>query len=127
MAGYGQDRGRRSNVMGVGESGMAEWKRRTRGAVAPLVFLALTGYFVLNAVEGPHGLLAYARDQKALAAARQELSQVSGVRDRWETEVAALRTDHLDADALDERARAMLNLVNPADIVVMYAPGHQLF
>jgi cell division protein FtsB len=106
---------------------MAEWKRRMRGAVAPLVFLALTGYFVLNAIEGPHGLLAYAKDQTALAAARQELKQVMQVRDRWETEVAALRTDHLDADALDERSRAMLNLVNPADIVVMYAPGQKLF
>jgi cell division protein FtsB len=106
---------------------MAEWKRRSRGAVAPLVFLALTTYFVLNAVEGPHGLLAYAKDQKALAVAQLQLKQVAAVRDRWEAEVASLRTDHLDADALDERARAMLNLVNPADIVVMYAPGHQLF
>ncbi|HUC17996.1 MAG TPA: septum formation initiator family protein [Acetobacteraceae bacterium] len=106
---------------------MAEWKKRMRETVAPLVFLALTGYFVLNAIEGPHGLLAYAKDQKALAAARLQLTQVTGVRDRWETEVAALRTDHLDADSLDERARAMLNLVNPDDIVVMYPPGQKLF
>ena len=106
---------------------MAEWKRRSRGAVAPLVFLALTAYFVLNAIEGPHGLLAYAKDQATLAAARQQLKEVKSVRARWETEVAALRTDHLDADALDERARAMLNLVDPADIVVMYPPGQQLF
>ncbi len=106
---------------------MAEWKKRGREAVAPLVFLALTGYFVLNAVEGPHGLLAYAKDQTALAAATEQLKQVTAVRDRWETEVAALRTEDLDADALDERARAMLNLVNPADIVVMYPQGQQLF
>ncbi len=106
---------------------MAEWKRRSRGAVAPLIFLALTAYFVLNAVEGPHGLLAYAKDQATLAAARQQLKEVASVRDRWETEVAALRTEHLDADALDERARAMLNLVDPTDIVVMYPPGQQLF
>jgi cell division protein FtsB len=106
---------------------VAEWKRRSRGAVAPLIFLALTAYFVLNAVEGPHGLLAYARDQATLAAARQQLKEARSVRARWETEVAALRTEHLDADALDERARAMLNLVNPADIVVMYPPRQQLF
>lgn len=106
---------------------MAEWKRRSRGAVAPLVFLALTAYFALNAIEGPHGLLAYAKDQTTLATARQQLKEVDSVRSRWETEVAALRTEHLDADALDERARAMLNLVNPADIVVMYPPGQQLF
>jgi cell division protein FtsB len=106
---------------------VAEWKRRARGSVAPFVFLALTGYFVLNAIEGPHGLLAYAKDQAALAAARQELAKVTAERQQWETQVAALRTDHLDADALDERARAMLNLANPADIVVMYPQGQKLF
>lgn len=106
---------------------MAEWKKRMRESVAPLVFLALTGYFVLNAIEGPHGLLAYGKDQTALAAAKLQLRQATEVRDRWETEVAALRTDHLDADSLDERARAMLNLVNPDDVVVMYPPGQKLF
>lgn len=106
---------------------MAEWKKRARGAVAPLVFLALTAYFILNAVYGPHGLLAYARDRTALAATTRELRQVAEVRQQWETEVRALQPYHLDLDALDERARAMLNLVNPADIVVMYPQGKPLF
>jgi cell division protein FtsB len=104
-----------------------ELKRRGRAAVAPLVFLAITGYFVLNAVEGPHGLIAYAKDRATLAAAEQQLAAITAERQRWETQVAALRADHLDADALDERARAMLNLVNPADIVVPYASGKKVF
>ena len=101
--------------------------RTRRVAAAPIVFIALTGDFVLNAIEGPHGLLAYAKDKATLAAAQQELGKVTAERQQWEAQVASLRTDHLDADALDERARAMLNLANPADIVVMYPQGQKLF
>ncbi|MGH7056857.1 MAG: FtsB family cell division protein [Acetobacteraceae bacterium] len=98
-----------------------------RAAVAPLVFLALTGYFALNAVEGAHGLIARAKDSRTFSAVRQELSKVTAKRERWEIKVAGLRTDHLDTDLLDERARAMLNLVEPSDIVVEYAPDKRLF
>ncbi|MGH7078367.1 MAG: FtsB family cell division protein [Acetobacteraceae bacterium] len=105
----------------------AEWRIRARAGVAPLIFLALTGYFVLNALEGPHGLLEYAADGVRLEAAQKTNRAFEAERRQWEIQVAALRTDHLDADMLDERARAMLNLVNPADIVVFYAPGKKLY
>ena len=104
-----------------------EWQGPARAAVAPLIFLALTAYFVLNALEGPHGLLEYAKDRTSLAAAKQEYAAVAAESRQWEIRVAALRTSQLDADALDERARAMLNLVNPADIVVFYPSGKKLF
>jgi hypothetical protein len=38
-----------------------------------------------------------------------------------------LRTQRLDPDTLDERARAMLNLADPNDVVVMYGSGKRLF
>jgi len=104
-----------------------EWKRRARAGIAPFIFLALTGYFILNALEGPHGLLEYVKDRTLLADAQKDYARARADRQRWAIRVAALRTDHLDADALDERARAMLNLVNPADIVVFYGPGKKLF
>lgn len=104
-----------------------EWRMRARAAVAPLIFLALTGYFVLNALEGPHGLIEYANDRVRLEAAQKKNAEVAAELQEWEIRVAALRTEHLDADVLDERARAMLNLVNPADIVVYYPPGKKLY
>lgn len=104
-----------------------EWRRRARAGVAPLIFLALTGYFVLNALEGPHGLLEYVADRARLETAQKQNAAVEADRQQWEIRVAALRTDHLDADMLDERARAMLNLVNPTDIVVFYAPSKKLY
>jgi hypothetical protein len=38
-----------------------ELKHRAQAAIAPLVFLAITGYFGWSATQGNHGLVAYAR------------------------------------------------------------------
>jgi cell division protein FtsB len=104
-----------------------ELKRRARGAVAPTVFLAVTGYFAWNAVQGPHGLKSFAVQQAVLKQAQAELATAEADRDAWQRRVRALEGDHLDRDMLDERARALLNLANPSDIVVQYDPKDKLF
>jgi cell division protein FtsB len=98
-----------------------------KAAVAPSVFLLLVAYFVWNALQGDRGLRE--RDTRAaeLAAARQTLSRAQAELAMWERRVAALRGNHIDQDALDERARAMLNLSDPGDIVVNYPPNQKLF
>ena len=48
-------------------------------------------------------------------------------RDGWETRVAGLRARHLDPDTLDERARAMLNLAEPSDVIVKLGPQEKLY
>jgi cell division protein FtsB len=45
----------------------------------------------------------------------------------WERRVSGLRSRHLDADMLDERARAMLNLTEPSEVIVPYSPKDRLF
>jgi len=40
-------------------------------------------------------------------------------RAQWERRVALLKSDSLDADMLDERARALLNYADPHDLVLM--------
>ncbi len=104
-----------------------EVKRRAKAAVAPLIFLALVGYFGWNATQGNRGLVAYAQRQDLLAQAKADQARVQAERDAWERRVAGLRANHLDADTLDERARMMLNLADPADIVVRYNPQDRLF
>ena len=96
-----------------------EVKRRLRGAIAPVVFLAVTGYFCWNAVQGPHGLKAFAAQQAMLQQAQVDLSAASAERDAWQRRVRALEGDHLDRDMLDERARFQLDYVNPHDLVRM--------
>jgi cell division protein FtsB len=104
-----------------------ELRRKARSMIAPLVFLSLVGYFGWNATQGDHGLRAAADRQDLLTRAKTELASAEAERDAWERRVAGLRANHLDPDTLDERARAMLNLADPTDIVVPYGPKDRLF
>ena len=104
-----------------------EIKRRLKAAIAPLIFLSLVGYFGWNAVQGNHGLVAYAQRQQILAQAQADQAQTKADKDAWDLRVSALRSRHLDADMLDERSRAMLNLANPNDIIVSYGPKDHVF
>jgi cell division protein FtsB len=104
-----------------------ELKRRAKAAIAPLIFLSLVGYFGWNATHGDHGLMASSQRQALLKQAQDDLAQAQADRDAWERRVAGLHSNHIDPDTLDERARAMLNLADPADIVVPYPPKDKLF
>jgi cell division protein FtsB len=102
-------------------------KRRANAAIAPLVFLAITGYFGWSATQGNHGLVAFAQRQELLREADAEHAAAQADRDNWERRVAGLRANHLDPDTLDERARAMLNLADPHDVIVPYAAKDRVF
>ncbi len=102
-------------------------KRWLRAAVAPTVFLSLVGYFGWQATQGERGLQSYAMRQEQLKLVQADLQRTTLERENWERRVAGLKTQRLDPDTLDERARAMLNVADPADIVVPYGPGRKLF
>jgi cell division protein FtsB len=101
-------------------------RRKLRAIAAPAVFLLLVAYFLWNVTQGAHGLRAYAEGQRTLAAARAELAQANADLAIWQRRVAGLRNP-IDGDALDERARAMLNLSDPQDVIVPYGKGRRLF
>lgn len=102
-------------------------KRLARASAAPLLFCAITAYFGWNAMQGAHGLVAYAHRKVQLQQAEADLAAATADRDKWAIRVSGLRSSHLDLDTLDERARAMLNLARPNDIVVQYGPKDRLF
>jgi len=101
-------------------------KRKLRAAVAPCVFLALVGYFLWSATQGDRGLDASPQRQEELAAALAEQARADAEVALWERRIAGLHS-RIDADALDERARAMLNLSDPRDVIVPYDKGRRLF
>jgi cell division protein FtsB len=109
--------------MGLGR----EIKRRLKAVVAPLIFLSLVGYFGWNAVQGDRGLVAFAERERLLAQAQADQAKAQTEVEAWERRVGGLRSRHIDADALDERARAMLNLADPSEVIVPYAPSDRLF
>jgi cell division protein FtsB len=102
-------------------------KRKARAAVPPVLFLLLVAYFLWQATQGEHGLREYAQRQQDLIAAQAELGRANAELASWERHVSSLRDDHIDPDALDERARAMLNLSDPNDLTVLYGNGKKLF
>ena len=102
-------------------------RRAVVGALPGLLFLSLVGYFGWNAIQGDRGLQAYSVRQEQLRQVQADLIRVTAEQEMWERRVAGLRGQRLDPHALDERARAMLNVADPADIVLPYGPGRRLF
>jgi cell division protein FtsB len=82
----------------------------------------LVGYFGVNAFSGNRGLKAKQDIDQQIAALSAELVQLQVERAQWERRVALLKSDGLDPDMLDERARALLDYVNPHDLTLMVDP-----
>jgi cell division protein FtsB len=82
----------------------------------------LIGYFGVNAYTGNHGLKAKKDLDQQIAELTEELGRLKGERARWERRVVLLKSDSLDPDMLDERARALLYYVHPHDLTIMLKP-----
>src|SRR3984885_5436463 len=80
-----------------------ELKRRAKAASAPVIFLAITGYFGWSATQGNHGLVAYAQRQDLLRQADAEHAAAQAERDTWERRVGGLRANHLHPEHPAER------------------------
>ncbi len=104
-----------------------EIKRRARIMIAPAVFLSITAFFGWNATQGDRGLVAFAQRQELLKQVQADHAAAKAEKDGWETRVTGLRASRLDPDTLDERARAMLNLSDPSDVIVKLGPQDKLF
>ena len=102
-------------------------KRGVREAVVPAVLLTLAGYFIWGSWQGERGLDAAQQRQQAKQAAQADLDAANQEQSVWQRRVEALRTEHLDRDALDERVRDRLNLANPSDIILIYPQGKRVF
>jgi len=114
----------------VGESLKLFWletRRKLKAAAMPAFLLALTAIFAWQATQGDHGLIMREKRKTELAQAEANLAAAKVERDNWERKVAGLTPSHLDKDALDQRARELLNLADPNEIVVQYGPNDKLF
>ena len=80
------------------------------------------GYFAVNAFTGNHGLRAQADLDQQIATMQGELTHLKAERVTWERRVSLLRSDRLDPDMLDERARALLGYVDPRDVTLLLHP-----
>jgi len=83
---------------------------------------AFIGYFGMNAYSGNHGLRAQKDLEQQLGAMQQELQDLRTERSDWERRVALLRSDRIDPDMLDERARKLIGYADPRDLTFLLPP-----
>jgi cell division protein FtsB len=84
---------------------------------------AMIGYFGVNAYTGRYGLHAQQELDQEIITLTAELEQLKQERAEAEKRVSLLRSDRVDPDMLDERARFELDYVNPHDLVRMVHPN----
>jgi len=93
-----------------------------RSLIFPLLALCAGVYFGHSLRSGDHGLKARAQLEAQKAALQGELAGLKAVSDRLQRDVDLLKPDSLDPDMLDERARAILNMAHPDEIVMLKRP-----
>jgi cell division protein FtsB len=80
---------------------------------------AFIGYFGVNAYTGNHGIRAKQTLDQRIADLTQELDTARAERERWEHRVSLLRSDRIDPDLLEERARQLLDFADPRDVTTL--------
>ncbi|MBK5958266.1 hypothetical protein CCR97_08585 [Rhodoplanes elegans] len=96
---------------------------RIRSIVTALCLYVLAslmiGYFGINAYTGSRGINARKDLDAQIAELTADLAVAKAEREVWQRRVALLKSESLDPDLLDERARSLLNFVDRRDIVMI--------
>lgn len=80
---------------------------------------AFIGYFGVNAYTGAHGLRAKQELDQQYAALSEELRRLKLERAEWQQRVALLKSESIDPDTLDERARAVLGYLERRELTLI--------
>ena len=98
-------------------------RRRLRNVLNALALYAIAalviGYFGVNAYTGEHGLIAKRDLDQDIAQLTHELDGVKAERAVWQRRVSLVKSDNIDPDLLDERARLLLDDAGPRDLTLM--------
>jgi cell division protein FtsB len=95
----------------------ARLKSVLTGLALYTIAAAIVGYFGVNAYTGKYGLNARQELDSEIVALTSELARLKLDRAKSEQRVSLLRSDRVDPDMLDERARYQLDYANPHDLV----------
>ena len=97
----------------------ARLKSLLTGLALYTIAAAMVGYFGVNAYTGKYGLNARQELDQEIVALTSELARLKLERAEGEQRVSLLRSDRIDPDMLDERARALLDYSAPRDVTLM--------
>src|ERR1700709_2310429 len=85
------------------------------GIALYMMAAAMVGYFGVNAYTGKYGLNAGQEPDQEITALTSERARRKRERMEGEQRVSLLRSDRVDPDMLDERARYQLDQLHPPD------------
>ena len=97
-------------------------RQRARLIIGPILGVSLVAYFAYHLVEGDRGLLAWVRLTQQIREARASLAAIKEEEAPKLLHISLLR-NRIDSDLLDERARAMLDLIGPDEVVIATKPA----
>ena len=101
-------------------------RKRARKILIPLALYSVSGlvvgYFVHHANTGARGLEAKRQLKIQAHQIEGDLEAVKAERAEWERRIALLRSDQIDRDLLEERARTLLGRVHRNDLVIITGP-----
>ncbi len=83
-----------------------------------IALLAVLAVFAHSGLQGEHGLAALHRAEALERDLESDLAEIRAERRALENKVRRLRTDYLDLELLDERARAVLGYVRRDELVI---------
>ncbi len=102
---------------------LSEVRKRARYIAGPVLGACVFGYIAYHAVQGERGIFAWLKLTQQVEESRATLDSASAEWEVLERRTSLLRPDNLDPDLLSERARAVLGLAHPNDVVIYAIPG----
>ena len=93
--------------------------RYVKRALFPAFCTVVIAYFAYHLINGNRGLIAWQQLQLEVVELQSELDAMRQERAHLEQRIALLQPDNLDPDMLDQRAREILNLAHPDEIVIL--------
>jgi cell division protein FtsB len=93
-----------------------------RQVVGPTLAVSVFAYFAYHAVEGDRGILAWVKLTQEVEATEVELAKITRTREVLAHQTDLLRSDALDPDMLDERARDVLGVIRKDEIIIVAPP-----
>jgi cell division protein FtsB len=98
-----------------------------RSLILPVALYCVAGtvaaYFVWHGVNGQRGLKTGEEYEQRLAQLRLERDLLKLQRMQWESRIALIKGEKIDADILDEETRKSLGRVHKNDVVILLPQG----
>ena len=92
---------------------------KSKSSAVIVALMLLCAYFSYFAVRGDRGLLTYMSLQQKVAEAEKMSANYDRKREELEQKVNLLSSNSLDLDLLDERARAVLNVIGDNEFIII--------